>query len=147
MTDQREPVDSDEFVKRVAALFDAIGPETEEELDATLRALGLDPKEIGARGRRVAETAIAQSPHNWRQRAPAALEEARKKIDTPNRRGPINRADVTVAIQGLVGRLGKQATAHYRNLEEASDSDLADLLDELQLLVSARKSQTDQDEP
>jgi hypothetical protein len=148
MTERKEPFSDEEFVKRVSELLDEIGPENAGELDETLRALGLDPDEIGARGQQAAENAMSKSLHNWRQRAPRELEEARRRLSVTGQRGTLDRAHTTAAILELAGRLGQagqHATAHHRNLDAASDQDLDDLLAELQHLANSHPARPSRD--
>lgn len=51
-------MDSQTLICTLADLFNEIGPETSEEIDAVLRESGYDPNEVSARMKVVAEYAI-----------------------------------------------------------------------------------------
>jgi hypothetical protein len=61
MNTHRPPATEEELVHVFADLFDEVGPETPEEIDATLREEGHDPDTIAARMTSAAERALARS--------------------------------------------------------------------------------------
>lgn len=52
----------EELLAAIILLLDGHPPETPEEIDAYLRAEGYDPDEVAARGKAIAEKAIANLP-------------------------------------------------------------------------------------
>ena len=147
MNKRRPPATEEELVHAFADLFDEVGPETPEEIDAALREEGHDPDTIAARMKSVAERALARSPLNWRNRAQQELEAERSKLDkvTPILRH--GRGEIIAAIQQLLSRLQAHqlAPAHaYRNFDQATDEDLSSLLAELEYLVAGKPVNEDE---
>ena len=64
MNKRRSPATEEELVHAFADLFDEVGLDTPEEIDAALREGGHDPDTIAARMKSVAERALARSPLN-----------------------------------------------------------------------------------
>ena len=60
MSEQRKKRTPEEFLQAMDELFASVPPETPEEVDAVLRAAGLDPDEVGRRGMQVAFQAAMQ---------------------------------------------------------------------------------------
>jgi hypothetical protein len=144
---KRKPVQtSEELIRAFADLFDEIEPETPAEIDAMLREAGYDPDEIGAQMKAVAEQALANSPLNWRNRAPQEMAEEQARFDKAESTSPRNRTDMIKAIQQLLAGRSEQALAHFRNLESASDDDLASMLAELEFLASQEHRDQDEDD-
>jgi hypothetical protein len=147
MNKRRPPATEEELVHAFADLFDEVGPETPEEIDAALREEGHDPDTIAARMKSVAERALARSPLNWRNRAQQELEAERSKLDkvTPIlRRG---RGEIIAAIQQLLSRLQTHQLAPayaYRNFDQATDEDLSSLLAELEYLIAGKPVNEDE---
>jgi len=148
MNKRQPPATEEELVHAFADLFDEVGPDTSEEIDAVLREGGHDPDTIAARMKSIAERALSRSPLNWRNRAQQELEAERSKLDrvTPIvRRG---REEIIAAIQQLLSRLQARqlAPAHaYRNFDQATDEDLASLLAELEYLVAAKHAHEEEE--
>jgi hypothetical protein len=147
MNKRQPPATEEELVHAFADLFDEVGPETPEEIDAALREGGHDPDTVAARMKSIAERALARSPLNWRNRAQQELEAERSRLDnvTPIlRRG---RGEIIAAIQQLLSRLQAHqlAPAHaYRNFDQATDEDLTSLLAELEYLVAGKSTHEDE---
>ena len=127
---------SEDLVRAFASLFDELEPETPEEIDTVLREAGFDPDELGARMKAAAERALNDSPLNWRSRAQRELEDERARIASTTPDLLRSRKDIIDAIKQLVGQLGNQVAYAHRNLESASDEDLASLLADLEYLAS-----------
>lgn len=49
-----------QLIKALADLFDEVGPETPEEVDAALIEYGYDPDKVGKLGKQIAEEALAK---------------------------------------------------------------------------------------
>lgn len=146
MSGRRTIKTSKDLLQVLADLFDEIGPETPEEIDATLREAGYDPDQVGARMAAAAERAIAQSPLNWRNRARQEREAAERKLSGFDSRAPQRRNDLLAEIRRLGDLLGpRQAVAvQYRNLDDIPDGDLESLLADLQYLEAERHRQGDE---
>ncbi len=148
MKERKPPRTDEELIQILADLFDEVEPEGPEEIDEALREFGYDPEALATRMRQVAEQAMKKSPLNWRnQAAMLETERARLAVHAPKIRA--NREDMLASIGQLFARLDEsqaQAVA-YRNLENASDEDLASLLAELEYLVASqgRRSEKETD--
>ncbi|MCZ7570771.1 MAG: hypothetical protein M5U01_19600 [Ardenticatenaceae bacterium] len=140
---EQKPIKTDkELVEAFDALFAEIPPpETPEEIDAILREASFDPDEVGARMQAAAERAWASSPLNWRNQN-QKLTEAREHLESKSSTDRRSRAKILEDIEQtlaflasvLTGNAQERLAAHHRNLEQATDDDLASLLDELQFL-------------
>jgi hypothetical protein len=147
MNKRRPPATEEELVHAFADLFDEVGPETPEEIDAVLREGGHDPDTIAARMKSIAERALARSPLNWRNRAQQELEAERTKLDRVTPVARHDRSEIIAAIQQLLSRLQAHqlAPAHaYRNFDQATDEDLSSLLAELEYLVAGKPVNEDE---
>jgi hypothetical protein len=147
MNKRRPPATEEELVHTFADLFDEVGPETPEEVDAILREGGHDPDTIAARMKSIAEHALARSPLNWRNRAQQELEAERTKLDRVTPVARHDRSEIIAAIQQLLSRLQAHqlAPAHaYRNFDQATDEDLASLLAELEYLAAGKRAHEDE---
>ena len=137
---KRKPLETEEELEEALdKLFDEIPPpETPEEVDETLREAGYDPEAIAAQMKAFAEQALANSPLNWRNRAPQEIEAGRSRLAEFLSNTPKNRDDLVQAIRQQLSQLGGQAAYAHRNLEleTASDEDLAGWLADLQYLAS-----------
>lgn len=133
-----ETYEDEDLVRVFADLFDEIEPQTPEDVDTVLREAGYDPDKIGARIQTLAEQALANSPLNWRKRAPEELAQARAQLDDFVSTTPRSRSEIIAALRQIIAQLGakksKLAAAYFRNLEQATDDDLASLLVELEYL-------------
>ena len=132
---KRKPLEtSEDLVQALADLFDEVEPETPEEIDAVLRECGHDPDAVAARMRALAERAIVNSPLNWRNRA-QELEKERASLASFVSSLPRSPEEIVAVIKQLLSQLegdqSKLVPAYYRNLDKASDGDLATLRDDL----------------
>ncbi len=146
MKRRRAPQDEEELVQTLAELFENTKlEESEEEVDAALRELGHDPDELASRMAQVAKQALAESPLNWRNRAPA-LETERQKLATFQQPFAQGRAWVVAKIQELRAQAEARSlsvTFAHRNLESLSDTDLAAVLTDLEYLLSSQTDTSD----
>ena len=147
---KRKPLEtSEELVSAFADLFDAVEFETPEEIDAVLLEAGYDPNEIAARMRAVAVQTIAESPLNWRNQTDALEEERIRLASLPSALLP-SREDLIAGIESILARLPtvrrRTVMAYHRNLDEATNEDLASLLAELQYLEARQGKPLDKDE-
>lgn len=144
MTKKKTLETSEEFVNALVDLFDEMGPETPEEVEAILREAGYDPVQLAADMQTFAEQALKNSPLNWRNRAQQELTAARSHFESTLSRVSRSRNELIGAIQQLIQQVGgrqPQVFAHFRNFESASDDDLASMLEELEYLVSQQQGQ------
>lgn len=140
-----------ETEKELAAAFDDLfdeipQPETQEEIEATLRSAGYNPSAVGARMEAIAMEALANSPLNWRNRASQEMAEARAQFSNFSSTLRESRSEITTRIQKLLALVGgekQMVGAYYRNLDTTSDNDLASLLAELEFLASQRGHRLD----
>lgn len=128
-----------ELLDALAELLSEMDPETMDEVDSDLRSLGYDPHSLADRLQTLASETLKVSALNWRNRTPE-LDSERKRLQSTGSELPSNRANIVQAIRTLLGTMSptdpRIAAAHYRNLEEVSDSDLLDLLAELRYLAT-----------
>ncbi|MBK7781774.1 MAG: hypothetical protein IPJ58_13600 [Ardenticatenia bacterium] len=144
MSDRIAPGTEEELISAIDELLaDVRPPETVEEVETFLRECGYDSVDVAARMQALVDGLVAQSPLNWRNRAPQEMEAARAKregviVERSDRNGTI------AAIKRLYTELSEGQrqfvpAALFRNLETASDSDLADLQGDLEYLKTAGK--------
>lgn len=118
---------------RIAALSDA-------EVDAEIRADGGDPQAIRARGKAFVDQLLApREEPGWRERAKAKLEAVRAladKWDAPRPR--LSRKEIEQRIEAARhdARFAQPVAALFRkrSMEESSDEELLEMLDEIELL-------------
>lgn len=145
MNKRQPPSNNRELVDALADLFEETGLEEPSEIDETLREAGYDPDVVGSRFKEIADRAIAESPANWRNKARQEIDEEKMRLAAfkPSLSG--DRVSLIEAIQGLLAsRQTNNATlaaAYHRNLEEATDEDLASLLAELKYLATQSDNQ------
>ena len=147
MSERRPPTTEDELIRAFTDLFEALEPETSEEIHTTLRDAGYDPNSVAARMQAIAARAIENSPLNWRNRAQKEFESEKTRLETTASSEPRNRAGIIDAIkQLLVGGAGQQfeLAAHFRNFDQATDEDLASLLADLEYLVAQQRQQPEE---
>ena len=146
MNKRQAPTNNRELVDAFADLFEETEPEGPVEIDEALREAGHDPGAVGDWLKVIAERALAKSPANWRNRAQHEIEEEKTRLATFKPPVSGDRVSLIAAIQGLLTSLqnkqGTLATAFHRNLEEATDEDLASLLAELKYLAAQSDNQT-----
>lgn len=131
----------------VNQLFSEVEPETPEEIDEIIKAVGYEPNSFATRMESVAKRSAAESPLNWRNKARTELELERKRLEayTASRKAIGN--DLRARIQDLLSQFGgrsNMAFAHHRNLDTASDEDLASLLEELEHLINDKNTPDDE---
>ncbi len=149
MKKRRPPATEEELVHAFADLFDEVGPETPEEIDAVLREVGRDPDTIAAQMKAVAERALARSPLDWRNRAQQELEAERHRLESVTPTLGRGRGEIITAIQRLLSQLQARqlAPAHaHRHFDQATDEDLASLLVEIEYLVAGKHVQAEEGE-
>jgi len=133
---RKKPKTSRDLVDALGELMDSVpsnGPEDDEE---DLRAVGLDPDEVGRRTRTFVEGLISKSrleASDDRKRALSAFD----AFDP----GPIPevRSDLIDAVRAEI----PQGMVAHRNFEEASDEDLRSLLKEIRFLRSKKNIEDD----
>lgn len=141
MSTRKGPLSDQEFEKAFERLLYNSEPVTPEEVDALLRSEGLDPEAIAARGRAIAEKALADSPLDWRNSREQRLR-AERALKAAEVRAMMPRKDILTAICDVLAgpnALQAQAILQHRNLEEMPDEDLASLLIELEFLTGGEQ--------
>lgn len=140
MSEHKQDRTDKELFDAMNQLFSEVEPGTPEEIDEVIKAIGYDPESFAARMKAVARRSASESPLNWRNKARTELELERKRLEsrTATRRGVGE--ELRTRIQDLLTQLGSKpnvamAFAHHRNLDTASDEDLASLLEELEHLI------------
>ena len=144
MTERRSMGTYEELTRVLADLFDEVGPDTPEEVDAVLVEAGYDPDEVGRQMQAIAEQAMANSPVNWRNRAQQELAAERARYERTASTPSGSREDMISGIRHLISQMGQrpsQVFAYHRNLEDMSDEDLASLLSDLEYLSSQQPGQ------
>lgn len=129
-----------EVLHAFADLFDEVLDEDIEDVDTALQALGYDPATIEKKMKNVAEQALARSPLDWRNRARQGIQREQERLASFSAHFGQARAQVKQQIAELLEQAkrvhGEEAVAHFRNLEELTDEDLADVAEELMYLLS-----------
>lgn len=139
---KRKPETEQEIVDALADLLEHDDQEEPiEEVDADLRAAGLDPAQVGARMAAAAEVAYRDAPENWRTRARAERAKAERRLRQRAATRPSrSREEIIEGFSALAARspdLRARIQAHFRNFETTSDEELADLLDDLLSLAES----------
>lgn len=147
MSEHKRDRTDKELFGAINQLFSEVEPETPEEIDAVIKAVGYDPKSFAARMETVAKQFAAKSPLNWRNKARTELDLERKRLElhTASRKRTGN--DLRARIQNLLAQFGGRpdmAFAHHRNLDTASDEDLESLLEELEYLIGDKNTPDDE---
>jgi hypothetical protein len=147
MTKPKAPATEEELLDCLVELFSEAELESQETTDSFLQEAGLNPDEVGARAREVAEAALSRSPLNWRNSALGKLESERlHRSQTPPSR-PKGRPELMSAIQTFARRsdtANERVTALWRNLEKATDEDLVSLLADLEYLEQQSRTHSDE---
>src|SRR2546428_2956461 len=102
MSERRPPTTEEELIRAFTDIFNAVEPETPEEIQTTLRDAGYDPDNVAARMQAIAARAIKNSPLNWRNRAQVELESEKARLETIPSSQPGNRADIVNSIKQLL---------------------------------------------
>lgn len=123
--------------------YDVGEDETLNDVDEELKTLGYDPHAVKIRYQELASQAIASSPLDWRNRAGNEIAKAREKLglmSNPELRA-LDKPSLVESIRQTLKRLGYSdpslVPAQYRNFEQATESDLASLLQHLEYLLSS----------
>lgn len=137
MQDPKPPTTEADLLRAAADLFDAVEAESPEDADTVLRAAGLDPTAVASRILDAVRKAAEQSSLNWRNQEQAMLRE-RSRLEAVGSPKATTRQNLIAAIQRLAsvgGRRTQELILAHRNLEQATDEDLATLLTELEYLA------------
>jgi hypothetical protein len=129
---------SEDLVNAVEELFDQTLMDVPEEANTVLKEAGYDPDAVGKKMEAIARRAMSNSPLNWRNRARQELEKERSRLGGVSPLPPRSRTEMLAAIEKLRSRLGgrKLASVFFRNFEQATDDDLAGILEELEFLAN-----------
>ena len=137
MTNSPPPRRYNDLIRALLGLFNAVEPETPDEVEGVLREAGYDPDDVASRMAAAASQSLAEASSLLRSRTRRQIDDAKSRRATmqPPRR---TRAEMLAAVDKMMTRLGGQnalsVRAHYRNLETARDEDLASLLTDLEYL-------------
>lgn len=131
MSSQAPGTERELWEKLLAAFADS-EPETSDEVNAELREFGVDPEEVSDRLMARAKAALARSPDDWRQRSRAARQ---AQLVKRARQRELEGLSIE-SLRGLVRQkmADGHTAAHFRNLEDASAADLAQLLADIEFL-------------
>lgn len=124
-------------------VYDVTEDESLNDVDKELKALGYDPRTVELKFQELASQTIASSPLDWRNRARIEIAKAREKLElmsNPELRA-LDKPSLMETIQLTLKRLGYSDPSlipvQYRNFEQATESDLASLLQHLEYLLSS----------
>lgn len=139
MSQDKTPETETELLRAILESFDAVESEASQDvqdIDETLRGVGLDPDDVARTMRAIAEQTMAASPFNWRNQT-AQMKDAQDRLQARRAARPSDRAGLLAVLQKYLGQNSPQiqrvALAH-RNLASLTDEDLVSLLDELEFL-------------
>jgi hypothetical protein len=132
----------DELLNAFADLLSEVVPEDQEEIEALLVAVGLDPAEVRQEATELIKDLRAKTPLDWRNRQ-AQLDEAdnrhrRAGTDLPeDRQGLMEKLRQLMSIPGL-----EQVHAHLRGHEpnDFSDGELRSLIQDLEFVLEESQS-------
>jgi hypothetical protein len=116
-----------------------------QDVDEELRNLGYDPIILEEKGKEISRRYLTNSPLNWRNSANPAIEAARAKLAERKalKIQDLDRASLVSEIQKILETFGRKdlrlIPAHFRNFDKASESDLLNILIQLQFLRSSKK--------
>ena len=133
---RKMPETEEELLDAFLDLLGEVAPDTEEEVDAFLRASGYDPEELIAQAESTFKEALETSPLDWRNRARQELSVAKKRMTQQGSKTRRSREENIAAIQMLQQRYGQAMAAHFRNsdLDNISDGDLESIREEYEFL-------------
>ena len=127
--------DREKIESLIALLADEDDLPTSEEARERVTAMGLDSDEVAASIKERIERHIALATEARIATAAEGYERAAAKL--ASRAEPLRPRDEQLAIlRGLIDRAGPRAVAvHFRNFEEATDQDLAQMIATLRHLL------------
>ena len=147
MSEHRRDRTDKELLDAINQLFSEVEPETSEDVDAIVKAVGYDPDLFATRMEAVAKRFAADSPLNWRNKAREELELERQRLETHTAARKGTRTALQDQIRDLLAQFSDNpnvAFAHHRNLDKASDEDLASLIEELEYLIGDKHTSDDE---
>lgn len=137
--DKKTPGTVSEFLNRFTEfLIDSEG-ESIEDLEEDLRVEGINPEEVVQQLQSFVGAKLDEYRLAWREQARqerAAMLERLRKVpsDSPDTPQGI-REKISEILSGMWGQPSQRyAHAHFRKLEEVTENDLKDLLDDLKRL-------------
>lgn len=132
------PETEEEVFNAFLELFDLIAPEIEIEVDDILRENGYDPVQLAAQAESVFNEALKNSPLDWRNRARQEIDTKKAMMAQSQSKPKGTRSEIIAAIQAIQQKRGLAVSAHFRNLdlEKISDTDLNEILADLEYLES-----------
>lgn len=140
---EKKPQTSADLIRALAQAFDAVPPQNLDEARQELQSLGLDPDKIAKRLGNFAREVLKSSPLNWRAQAEEGRTAALRKLQAirrPQKPRHELEADIRKALTHARPESREAARAFFHKLEgEASDSDLASLLAQLEFLERSNK--------
>jgi hypothetical protein len=132
------PQTDEELTQAFDILFFEFLLESPDVVDTILQEAGYNPDEVVRQMRTCAKGAWERSSLNWRNRARKEVAEEQARLTDLSEVVQCDRSGMIAAIKQLLAQVeNKQQSlaVHFRKLEQASDDDLASLLEELEYLV------------
>jgi hypothetical protein len=109
------------------------------DVDQILTSAGYKPNEMGSKFQAIANQSAAKSPHNWRNKAHKAHEDATVEyLKNSVQRHPRSRFELIDAINGLISQYHLKLSMANRNFNNQTDEDLESLLKQLEFLASQK---------
>lgn len=121
--------------------------ETPEEADAYLRDSGYDPDALVTRMQQRMKKALDTSPLNWRNQT-ESIQEERNRLTRLTDALSGNVDQLRAEINTLLRSSSAQLALHHRNLnvDDMSETDLAQLVAELRFQLSEQQKSSDENE-
>jgi hypothetical protein len=135
-----------DYLSSLLSFLDAKEETPSYDVDQALTNAGYKPDDVGKKFQVVADKSMARSPHNWRNRARTAHEDAKaglsKKdtIERPRR----SRSEILDAIHVLLSQQNLKVAFAHRNFSDQTDEDLENLLDQLEYIASQKSKDSDE---
>jgi hypothetical protein len=111
-----------------------------------LTEAGFNPDEVGKKFQNIANQSMAESPHNWRNRAHVAHKNAKEEYQKTKsvQKTKNSRTELIEAISALLSQHNLRVSFAHRNLTDQSDEDLESLLHQLEFIASQKSSHTEE---
>jgi hypothetical protein len=119
------------------AELERIGALSKDDVKAELRVAGFDPDATGRRGEELAQRLLAKRAGGWKDQARAARDAMRARAGDWPSFGAMARSELLALVQAARtdGRYGAVlASFHKRGDEAATDEELRDLLEQIEVV-------------
>ena len=144
-SDSRIPQNDDEILEAFADLLSEVVPEEPAEIDALLKAAGLDPTQIEEEA---AAFIVEMRRLDWRNRR-AEMEQVRKQYDVAGTGLPTDRPSLLELLRQVLSSSPSTGRVHAqfrnRSLEELSDEDLRSLIQDIRFITDERSENSDEE--